>query len=96
MKVLETFINAAGVVLDHVIFIYVWVIIIAAIISWTRPNPYNPIVQSLYRLTEPVYDFIRRRVRTDFGGLDIAPIIVLLGLQFTRHFLVNLMVNFQA
>jgi YggT family protein len=96
MKVLEAFINAVGIILDQVIFIYVWIIIIAAFISWTRLDPYHPVVQGLYRLTEPVYNFIRRRVRTDFGGFDIAPIVVLLGLQFIRLFLVKLMIDFHA
>ena len=41
-------------VLDVVLNIYMWVIIIRALISWVNPDPYNPIVQILTKMTEPV------------------------------------------
>ncbi|MDR2033493.1 MAG: YggT family protein [Helicobacteraceae bacterium] len=91
MGVLATFCNAVANILDMVITAYSFVIIVAAAISWVRPDPYNPIVQALYRLTEPLYAFIRRFVRTNFGGFDFAPIIVLLTLQFIRLFFVRLL-----
>ena len=37
-----------------IIFLYKWVVIISALLTWVKPDPYNPIVQILYRLTEPV------------------------------------------
>lgn len=70
-----------------VIFLYKWVIIISALLSWVRPDPYNPIVQMLYRLTEPAYAFIRRFIPTVFGGMDLAPIILILVLIFLETFL---------
>jgi len=74
-----------------VINIYIWVIIISALISFVRPDPYNPIVQILYRLTNPVYAFIRRFIPTIIGGIDVAPIIVVLALQFIDLFAVKLL-----
>jgi len=62
--------------------LYIWVIIIAALITWVQPNPYNPIVRFLWSVTEPIYAFIRRYIPTSFGGIDIAPIIVILGIEF--------------
>ncbi|WP_457595068.1 YggT family protein, partial [Hydrogenimonas sp.] len=53
--ILSTFVQAFAQILHMVISIYIWVVIIAALVSWVRPDPYNPIVQTLYRLTEPVY-----------------------------------------
>ena len=50
----------------------------------------------LYRLTEPVYGAIRRVIPTVFGGIDIAPIIVLLSLQFIDRFFVRLMFAYAA
>ena len=73
-----------------IIFLYKWVIIISALLTWVRPDPYNPIVQMLYRLTEPAYAFIRRYVPTVFGGMDLAPIILIFGLIFLETFLKNL------
>jgi YggT family protein len=78
--------------ISQVIELYIWVIIAAAILSWLQAfdviNPRNrfvySIVYALYRLTEPVYAQIRRVVPT-FGGLDLSPIIVILGLSFLRR-----------
>lgn len=94
--ILSTLISAVASILQMVVQIYVWVIIISAIVSWVRSDPYNPIVQLLYRLTEPVYAFIRRFVPTVFGGIDLAPIIVLLALKFIELFFIRLLFEFAA
>ncbi|RXJ98351.1 hypothetical protein CRU98_09935 [Arcobacter sp. CECT 8986] len=73
-----------------IIFLYKWVIIISAILSWVRPDPYNPIVQMLYRLTEPAYALIRRVIPTVFGGMDLAPVILIFILIFLETFLSKL------
>jgi YggT family protein len=59
-----------------------WVVIIAALLTWVHPDPYNPIVRILRGLTEPVYGRIRRFVPTNFSGLDIAPLLLLLIILF--------------
>ncbi|AXH15040.1 YggT family protein [Malaciobacter mytili] len=74
-------------VILSIIFLYKWIIIISAILSWVRPDPYNPIVQMLYRLTEPAYALIRRVIPTVFGGMDLAPIILIFILIFLETFL---------
>ncbi|MCF6201218.1 MAG: YggT family protein [Hydrogenimonas sp.] len=89
--ILSTFVQALAQILHMVISIYIWVVIIAALVSWVRPDPYNPIVQTLYRLTEPVYVWIRRYIPTMVGGIDLAPLIVIIGLQFIDLFLVKLL-----
>lgn len=73
-----------------VLSLYKWVIIISALLSWIQPDPYNPIVQMLYRLTEPVYALIRRFIPTVFGGMDMAPLILIFGIQFLEIFFQNL------
>ena len=91
MIVLATLIEAFATILHTVINIYIWVIIIAALITFVRPDPYNPIVQILSRLTNPVYTFIRKLVPTLIGGIDLAPLIVILVLQFIDLFAVKLL-----
>jgi len=93
MDVGGTFLLAVGTILDQVITLYIWIVIIAAVISWVRPDPYNPIVQILYRLTNPVYDFIRRYIPTTIQGIDLAPIIVIFGLQFIKLFFITLLLK---
>lgn len=89
--VLSTLIEALAQILSVVINIYIWVVIIAALITWVRPDPYNPIVQILYKLTEPVYVKIRKVIPTLLGGIDIAPILVILALKFIDLFVVRLL-----
>jgi len=91
MVVLSTLLIAIAKILDMVIGLYIWIVIIAALITWVRPDPYNPIVQILYKLTEPVYAMIRRYIPTNISGFDIAPLILILGLQFIQLFFVNLL-----
>lgn len=77
----STLLYALADILHSVIQIYIWIIIISALLSWVRPDPFNPIVALLYRLTEPAYGLIRRIIPTSIGSFDIAPIIVLVLLQ---------------
>jgi YggT family protein len=84
---MDAFISSIAVVILGVIKLYYWIVIISAILSWVRPDPYNPIVQMLDRLTQPAYAFIRRFIPTVFGGIDLAPIILLFALIFLETFL---------
>lgn len=96
MIVLSTLIEAMATILHMVVTLYTWIIIITALLSFVRPDPYNPVVQTLYRLTEPVYAQIRKRVNTVYGNLDLAPIIVILALQFFDLFIVKLLYGFAS
>jgi YggT family protein len=87
---LDSLMLAFGSVILGILSLYKWIVIIAALITWINPDPYNPIVQILFRLTEPVYAKIRRVIPTVFGGIDLAPIILLFGIQFLEIFLGSL------
>ncbi|NQY52653.1 MAG: YggT family protein [Campylobacteraceae bacterium] len=76
-----------------VISLYKWLIIINSLLSWVKPDPYNPIVQMLDRLTRPAYDLVRKYIPTVFGGMDLAPIIIILALIFLETFLSKLFVG---
>ena len=84
---IDAFLSSILTVVLTVVFLYKWIIIISAILSWVRPDPYNPIVQMLYRLTEPAYALIRKYIPTVFGGMDLAPVILILILIFIETFL---------
>jgi len=63
--------------------VYTWIIIAAAVISWVSPNPYNPAVRLLLRLTEPVLAPIRQLLPPwKTFGLDFSPMIVILLIQW--------------
>jgi YggT family protein len=84
---IDALLSSVFTVILGIIFLYKWVIIISAILSWVRPDPYNPIVQMLHRLTEPAYALIRKYIPTVFGGMDLAPVIVIFILIFLETFL---------
>jgi YggT family protein len=66
--------------------LYSWVIIAAALITWVSPDPRNPIVQFLHRITEPVLAPVRRLLPPwKTGGLDLSPLIVLIAIQFVER-----------
>lgn len=87
MFILANLIEALAQVISIALTFYMWVIIVRALISWVNPDPYNPIVQFLYRITEPVLYPIRQMI--GYGiGIDISPIIVILIIVFLQNFLV--------
>ena len=70
-----------GSLLIGLINVYIWVVIIAALLSFVNPDPFNPVVQFLYRVTNPAYALVRRYIPTQFNGLDLAPLVIVIGLQ---------------
>ncbi len=89
MFIFGNFVGAIAQLLAVVLRLYMWVIIIRALISWVRPDPRNPVVQVLIRLTEPVLDPIRRRLPTGGIGLDLSPMVALLAIYFLQAFVVG-------
>ena len=76
--------------LDQVIGLYILVIIVSVVLSYVRPDPYNPFVQVIYRITEPVFNFIRKHFPFSvFSGIDFSPLIILLALQFFDNFMMS-------
>ena len=88
MFILGNLFIAIAKVLDIGLSIYMWLIIIRALISWVNPDPYNPIVRFLVSATEPVLYPIRRRLPL-FGGIDFSPIVAILLIIFLQTFLVQ-------
>ena len=71
--------------LSWLLDIYMWIIIVAALISWVNPNPYNPIVQFLRRITEPVLRPVRRLLARYQTGMDFSPVVVILIILFVQR-----------
>jgi YggT family protein len=88
-SVMGNFILAVATVINIGLTIYMWIVIIRALISWVSPNPYNPIVQFLYRATEPVLWRVRRFLPIRGIGIDFSPIIVILAIYFLKLFMVR-------
>ncbi|MBU1667082.1 YggT family protein [bacterium] len=69
--------------LHSVINLYIWVVIIAAVLSFVQLDPRNPIVEILNRLTQPAFNFVRQKIPfVVVSGIDLSPIVIIFGLQF--------------
>lgn len=73
--------SLASMLLDYLF----WAIMIRVLLSWVAPDPYNPFVQVIAQLTEPVMA-PARRLLPPMGGMDLSPILVLILIQFLEYF----------
>lgn len=96
MTFLAYFIIATSKVISLILTAYTFIILGAVIISWVRPDPYNPIVRFLYMATEPIFKRIRRLLPQSFFriGLDLTPIIVLIILVFLETLIVGTLADY--
>jgi len=90
MFVAGNLVAALAQLLDMVLTVFSWLIIIRALIGWVNPDPFNPIVQMLQRITEPVLYPIRKILPFTWRmGLDLSPMVAILAIFFLRAFLVR-------
>jgi YggT family protein len=94
MYAVGTLLRGALLLVDQVLTIYWWIVLIAVLISWVNPSPYNPVVQFLQRMTQPVFAWVRRNVpgmmRLMFQtGFDLSPIVVFLGIWFVQQVVIR-------
>jgi YggT family protein len=88
MFVFGYFLQSLASVVDGILWLYMIIIIAQALLSWVNPDPRNPIVQFLNAATWPLLDQIRRRIPVVFGGIDISPLLAIVGVQLVRYTLV--------
>jgi len=69
--------------------IFIFSIIIQAILSWINPDPSNPVAGVLYSITRPVLQPFRRLIKP-MGGLDLSPLFALIALMFAERLIVYL------
>lgn len=91
MFVLSNFFMALARVTDLLLTVMYWLILIRALISWVNPDPFNPVVQFLTRVTEPILQPIRRLLPP--MGIDLSPIIAFVAIMFLKSFLVNTLLD---
>ena len=80
------------ILLDSIITIYLWIIIINAVLSWlvafnilnTQNRFVFSVLDATYKMTDPVLNKIRRFIPT-FGSIDVSPVILILLLMFLRN-----------
>ena len=91
MQALIEITQGIGNIFISLIGVYIWVLIIQALLTFVNPDPYNPVVQFLNRITSPAYRFVRKFIRTDYSGLDLAPLVIIIALQVVTVILTTLL-----
>ena len=74
-------------ILNIALTIYFWVIFARALLSWFRPNPYNPLIRLVYRLVDPLTYRIARILPTRIGMIDLAPFILMVAVIILQELL---------
>ena len=89
MIVVANTMRAIALVLGSLLSLYFWIVIIAAVLTWVRPDPYNPIVRTLRTLTEPVFYRVRKWLPFTYSsGMDFSPVVVLLAIELFNRIVV--------
>ena len=95
MFVLGNLLQAIAQILHMVITVYIWIVIISALISWVSPDPYNPVVRFLRGATEPLLYRLRRYLPMA-GCIDFSPMVLILLLYFVDMFVVRTLSDIAA
>jgi len=94
MFVMANLLETTAIIISKVLTIYWWVLLIAVLLSWVNPDPYNPIVRFLRMTTEPVFDWVRRTMPfTMVGMLDLSPLVVFFLIWFCQLFVVRTLLD---
>ena len=89
MIVLANTMSAVAMILGSLLNLYFWIVIIAAVLTWVRPDPYNPIVRTLRALTEPVFYRVRKWLPFTYTtGMDFSPVVVVLSIELFNRIVV--------
>lgn len=85
MFVLAILLNSIATVIEMVLQIVLFIVAIRIVIGWFSPDPYNPLVQSLYRITEPMLRPFRRLTRSlNSTGIDFSPVLLAIVIVFIQ------------
>ena len=89
MFVIGNLLQAVATILNWVLQLLFIIILINALLSWVRPDPNNPIVQFLDRVSDLICNPIRRLFPTTVSGIDFAPFLAMLVIWLLQMFLVT-------
>jgi len=81
-------------VITTIIRLYSYLILARVLLSWLSVDYHNPIVQFIYKVTEPVLAPFRVMLPLGGMGLDLSPIIVFFLLNLLQRSIVNILVRF--
>ncbi len=97
MILLANFISGLAGVIKILLDIMLLLVLARAVISWINIDPYNPIVRFLSNTTDPILYWLRRRMPWLVqGGMDFAPILIVVAIVFLQSFLVQSLLEYSV
>jgi YggT family protein len=90
VSVVTLLIVAVGELLMLAINVFMFAIIIQVILSWVNPGSYNPVTALLYSITSPIMRPLQRLI-PPISGIDLSPLVAIIGLQVLRMLLMPLL-----
>ena len=91
MFILGHFFIGLAKMVGMILSIFSFILVVRILMSWFNPDPYNEIVRTLYKITDPVLVPLRRIIPLQFGMIDFSPMIAFLLIHFLQYFLVNVL-----
>jgi len=93
MSVFVALVVRLATIVSWLLDIYIWIVIIRAVLSWVRPDPYHPIVRFICNLVDPVTYRISQIIPTRVGMVDLAPLILIVVVQLIRSYLLPTLIS---
>lgn len=73
---------------------YYLILFVRVLFSWVNPDPFNPVVQFIYRMTEPLLSRIRRILPLRLSMFDFSPIVAFLLIELVKRGLIQILIRF--
>ena len=92
--ILSTLLLSVADLVNMIISLYIWILIAGVVMSWIQVSSYSKLTQVITRLCEPAYTLLHKVIpNTVFNGIDIAPLILIIGLRVFNNFLMRVVEN---
>ncbi|HAR97098.1 MAG TPA: hypothetical protein DCR97_14225 [Deltaproteobacteria bacterium] len=86
-------VEGIGRVLNVALEVYMWIVIVRAILSWVQPNPYNPLVRFICGVVDPVTYRLSRILPTRIGMIDVSAMLLILAIYLVRLVVVRMIIE---
>ena len=88
MFILAQLLSSLALLFSMIFKILYFLLVVRIILSWFPVDPYNPVVSTLYQVTDRLLA-VFRKLPLQIGGIDLSPIFAFLALAFLDHFVVG-------
>lgn len=95
MFVFAELIRSIALLISLACNIIYFILVVRIILSWVDADPYNEIVQIIFKVTEPILAPLRR-LPLQLGGIDFSPVIAFLGIRFIQSFVITVLYQIAA